>query len=414
MRTAAIPLPPRQPEVLLQRVFPARLAAFIRARNAVRRAFDALPDDVVADAHLRGLAQFRSTDRRLNEVTRLLEFVGQYNGQREDIARLVEAAGGLLTESIPLYESMIDEYNLAEVKQVIADWNEYVLRYAGSQPAVDAATLRVLAAWPEAVQTFKSELRDFVAKFSEWLAQGGRAWRNERPPSSDVETLYHASVNAHMLVARGFDPEVPVGGGIGGTHVTQRGDEGISFTSDLYVALQIAKSLKEVIGIANGTYRYVDVLRWAREDGVQDLARLEANAASAFLTGREIPSAHRPIGVPSRARPHLDTPEGAFALYQTYLAFSARYNPLYFGVQISQFKGLDEAQVGVVAARVDMTDPGIDYLPAMHEYRVPPRAVLVVDRLIADRPMRAATRRVAARDVWAAAALGIVTRTALK
>jgi hypothetical protein len=68
----------------------------------------------------------------------------------------------------------------------------------------------------------------------------------------------------------------------------------------------------------------------------------------------------------------------AFDLYRKYLAWSdKRYDPLFFGVNINSFESMDEGNVGVVAAKVEMTKV-ISYHQSMEEYRAPIDSILGV------------------------------------
>jgi len=190
------------------------------------------------------------------------------------------------------------------------------------------------------------------------------------PASEDTETLYHATVDGKNLFKNGFDPKGPPGErGIGGGQEKVNGVKTISFTSDLYIAKEIAKSLKEVIGIANGEIKLRHVLEWL--DGTE--------YKDAVLKGAQ-----------GSWGPMKDEPKWVYELYRWYLSYAEgakkhrRYNPLYFGVGIETFKGLDHKNVGVLVCTVNMRAEGIKYLAAMHEYRVPPTAVLSVDKLLAE------------------------------
>lgn len=56
------------------------------------------------------------------------------------------------------------------------------------------------------------------------------------PEAGDIETLYHASVNAKSLLNSGFKDEIEGGVGLGGATNTDSGKPAISFTYDLYIA----------------------------------------------------------------------------------------------------------------------------------------------------------------------------------
>lgn len=214
------------------------------------------------------------------------------------------------------------------------------------------------------------------------------------PPHEEVEVLYHASINASELMTRGFASELPESGGIGGSQSLSNWEEkGTSFTDDPYVAMQIARALKEVVGIANGTYTWRDVQHWAAADGVWDEVWSTAQNVG-YGPSREIPEAHREHPWRSDAKPDLDSPAAAFQLYRYYLAYSKRYDPVFHSVDITDFEGVDERDVGVVAAEVDMTDPDISYLGSMNEWRVPPRAIRRVVPQGAKNAKHVAQRRV--------------------
>ena len=165
--------------------------------------------------------------------------------------------------------------------------------------------------------------------------------------------------------------EVPEVGGLGGSQSTGDFDtKGISFTADLYHAKEIARALKEAVGIANGTYDWRDVLHWASADGID-----EEDLLSGIPGGQRRKDQH---GISYRSKGDKDSPAGAFGMYQAYLAYSKRYNPVFFGVDVEDFAAYDESDVGIVAAQVSMTDPRIIYLGAMEEYRVPRSAVLEI------------------------------------
>ena len=184
----------------------------------------------------------------------------------------------------------------------------------------------------------------------------------ERPASEDVEPLYHASIYARQLYRKGFDEKPRGTAGIGGS------TEGISFTSDLYVAKEVMRSLKEAIMIAKGQVHWDEIMDWARREGIK----------------HELDKYFRP----DLRDPRFDKrdPRKVMDLYKAYLTFSesegGRYNPLFFMENLDAFRRANSRNVGVVVADVDMTDPEIRYLAAMHEYRVPPRAVLEISKLI--------------------------------
>lgn len=198
------------------------------------------------------------------------------------------------------------------------------------------------------------------------------SWQREddaRPASENIETLYHTSVKAKQLYAKGFDPVVPKTEGLGGSQGDKSGKPAISFTSDLYVAKEIMRTLREAIMVAKGQVRVDHILDWAKRGGVLD------DVLGMFK------SSHGKIE-PRR-------PEHVMYLYRYYLAFMGskgkRYDPLFFGDMeklMRQFKSLNPRDVGILVCSVDMSDPNISYLASMHEYRVAPSSVVSIDKLI--------------------------------
>ena len=74
-------------------------------------------------------------------------------------------------------------------------------------------------------------------------------------------------------------------------------------------------------------------------------------------------------------------------LYLSHLNYSGRYDPKFFGVGgpkglVKRFKNLNPKDIGYIKATVDMTDPHISYGKGEREFRVPPEAVLSVDKFI--------------------------------
>lgn len=79
-------------------------------------------------------------------------------------------------------------------------------------------------------------------------------------------------------------------------------------------------------------------------------------------------------------------PVTAMGLYLSYLNFSGRYDPKFFGVGakglVARFRGLNPKNIGYITATINMADPHITYGKGEREFRVPPEAILSVDRFI--------------------------------
>lgn len=190
---------------------------------------------------------------------------------------------------------------------------------------------------------------------------------NWMPPEiGEVETLYHASINALPLAQSGFSLDVPETAGIGGSQSDKSGKPSISFTSDLYVAIQIARALKESVMIAKGKITFADILGWSEKEKIKD----------------KVLDTYRVIQGRMKKSPSvLDT----FNLYRFYLAHSNRYDPKFFNITlpvIRKWIRVKESDIGVIEAKVDMTNPNISYLASMQEYRIPPESVVGITRVI--------------------------------
>lgn len=203
------------------------------------------------------------------------------------------------------------------------------------------------------------------------------------PKTSEIEVLYHATPYVREIMRDGFKTKEDLGGreSLGGDT-----SGGISFTADLRVAREIAKCLVEVIRIAKGRMTVNDVLRligserkkgdkpWALEDYINKAKQRQwkwSNPRTRELSNQ--------TGVPMPGKPYeINDRQEAFSLYRRYLSWSdKRYDPLFFGVDLKHFESMDEGNVGVVAAKVNMAKV-ISYHQAMEEYRAPVEAVLSV------------------------------------
>lgn len=203
------------------------------------------------------------------------------------------------------------------------------------------------------------------------------------PQTGRVEVLHHATPYVKEILKDGFKTKENLGGreSLGGAT-----DGGISFTADLNVAREIAKCIKEVIGIAKGKIKVNDVLKmissertkgeipWALKDYIN-----AAKSRQWKWNSKPARDLSKQTGIPLAGKPYeLNDKKTAFDLYRRYLAWSdKRYDPLFFGVNIDGFGMMDEANVGVVSAKVDMTKV-MSYHSAMEEYRSPLDAILSV------------------------------------
>jgi len=221
---------------------------------------------------------------------------------------------------------------------------------------------------PTLVKQFEFWLKDAEEKIGE-LLRSTRSRIEEpdsyRPKAEKIEILYHTSVNSKTIFHTGFSHRIPKVEGIGGSTETKSGKQAISFTSDFHVAKEIMRCLKEAILITRGFLKRNHLLDWARRENILP------NVLQGYRT-----LSHG--GEP-------ETPLNVFQLYRAYLTFSKRYNPMFYGnmeplIRILTTKS--PRDVGILVCQVDMTNPDIDYLASMREYRVPSIAVRKILKVI--------------------------------
>ena len=182
-----------------------------------------------------------------------------------------------------------------------------------------------------------------------------------------VETLYHATVNATQLLKTGFKTDYRQSvEGIGGSNMDESGKPAVSFTSDLYVAKEIARCLKEAIMIAKGELDIYDIKTMALQSGAAE----EVEKAFPYYSKDENLKNVKPKDV--------------FEYYRYYLAFSKRYDPVFFDSAhlMELFKNKKVEDVGILVCKVNMQDPNIKYLQAMEEYRIAPENVISIEKVL--------------------------------
>ena len=264
-----------------------------------------------------------------------------------------------------LEDAKLHKYNSSE--DGLLDWsNEEEFYKKEGIPFPSVQEILLILEYEENLQKAQTVLKKAIERFKRINEQAygyyyDREWKP--PEIEDVETLYHATIHAKTLARTGFSLKVPKTEGIGGAQGDRRGRPAISFTSDLYVANQVARALKEAVMIAKGKLKYHQVRDWAKREGI------EGKVDYAVKTQDDI----------------SDPIWKAFNYYSNYLDFSKRYNPVFFGINksvMNVWKRTNESNIGVIAAEINMAEPNIKYLPSMQEYRVPPEAVIKITKLI--------------------------------
>ena len=228
-----------------------------------------------------------------------------------------------------------------------------------------------------------------ISSFEEALVEQIRFWSrgdSEPPKRESVETLYHTTINSNELEQFGFIKNLNAKQqGLGGSNSSKSGKPSVSFTSDFYVAKEIARSLKEGIMISHGEIDENEIFRWAEQDGIKE------SVIDSFrnLYGRAFESKT----IQEINGEWIWYPYRVFDLYRLYLWYAKpqgknyieRYNPVYTISSeslMNSFKSKSPNDVGIIVAECDMTNPDILYLSSMHEYRIPTESILKIIKVI--------------------------------
>lgn len=178
-----------------------------------------------------------------------------------------------------------------------------------------------------------------------------------RPEHESVEWLYHTTAYVKELLKDGFLKETPKRYGLGGA-----GKNLISMTTDLYIAKEISRSLKEVIMIFKGELKWLTITDWIKKEGLN---------LDNFKKSHHFPPKNK---------------EETLGLYRWYLAVSnLREDPVFmlwdYEGAINSYKNRTTKDVGILKCKVDMTNPKIEYHSGEREFRVPSEAVLEIKKL---------------------------------
>ncbi len=300
----------------------------------------------------------------------LQEFIGEIEwtlphveGREVSVTRLIERFERFGESLTDLFSNVVlRNLDSRYLKEITPEWEAEMQRYYPDGYFGKEDVAKAVAA-VEALRGLVKGAQAVVERL-EPLRHG----KEEMPKSEKVETLYHATIAADAIKAKGFDPKPTSTKGLGGSNTDKCGNPGISFTSDLYVAKEVMRGLKEAILIANGKVRLRHILDWAERGGftgIKDTARKER---------------------------WKDNPRDTFEAYKLYMGLAGnmhnpfkrkRYDPAFFGSSmLKALKGENPRKVGIVVAKVNMADPCISYFRAMEEYRVHAGAVLDIVKVI--------------------------------
>lgn len=294
--------------------------------------------------------------------SRCSEFKKNVNDRQEDMKMNISNATLIYS-----FETLL-KYNGADFKELSRSMEKFqdpaIQEEYGWDPSTgqDAALATAILTIPKLWSDVVIVLDDMATSLAN--TETARSHHDKQPKSESIETLYHATANIDRILANGFTSDPVKTEGLGGSTSLKAGGNGVSFTSDLYVAKEIARCFKELIMIATGELTGPQLLNWM-DDELKNLV---------LRGSREI-----------HGTKSIDTPEDVVNIYKVYLAHSKRYDPLFMpNAQnlVSIFGSRQKENVGIIQAQIDMNNPNITYFSGMHEYRVPPEAVLSIDGAI--------------------------------
>jgi hypothetical protein len=175
------------------------------------------------------------------------------------------------------------------------------------------------------------------------------------PEHDDIEELYHTTMYSKEILRKGFDKKTPKDRiGLGGA------TKGVSMTSDLKIAQDISRFLKEVIMIFSGKLKYRTIVDWMKREGID-------------------PEGYRTLG----REPETVVELAKF--YEYYLTMSKmRTNPWTMWSDKKAVKAFFRRKVSDVAilkCKVDMTNTSIEFVKGEREYRVPPESIISCRKL---------------------------------
>lgn len=317
------------------------------------------------------------------QSAKLAEYVAQ------NMKRLVDWAGGVQEKAQDFIEPI--EKLAAALPQVRQTMEELDLLTGEYGPPEEAER------WLEAIQLggeLVKRLKGIATagqKFQEMVSHWEAHSYGQQPKPKEQEVLYHATAFADEIAGEGFRPTKPSPserygiGSYGDESTTSAIGTHISFTHDIHNARQIMRAMRELVMIANGQIRKHHILRWMADEGM-DLGHAATQVSGVAQQKAKVAGSDFEY---STGRPDIektpDTPEFTAELYKYWLYLNkiGRMNPVFANIDkaVRALKGRKPEDVGIIKALVNMEDPTIEYVAAEQEWRVPPSAVLNVERV---------------------------------
>jgi len=302
------------------------------------------------------------------------------------------------SEIADYFQEMWEEYDNPLAYQELSDLWKKEIGYATSRAQKGMAEAegpdwnpdRIPAREMAALETFNRLAQEAQTLVEQAEKRTQNQSSEQIPESEDQEQVYHASIHARQLFQNGFAKDVPDQEGLGGSQSTKGDKKGTSFTYDLYVAKEIARTLKELTMVVQGKVTARMILDWAKRDRVAEkLAEqydgyLTKPYELRFETGGWVLQDNRGnFEMPDKV---FNTPLKRASLYKEYLRviglLSKRYDPyvMHLNRVVPVLAKANIQNIGVVVATVDMTNPHIEHKPGERELRIPPEAIISVDK----------------------------------
>ena len=352
-------------------------------------------------------ADYRRAMRDLPFSESELEFVIQQVGKLvSNIGRAEESYQHLPKSAVKNLASWLDD-----------DYMRALHRMAKAMNEDTEDNLKYLSDGWDAGPEFAKQYRRMLAlgkAISERVERAQEAMHNlldGKPKAKDLEILYHTSVKARELAQNGFSEQRPDENfGLGGSSSNKEDSNSISFTYSQKYANDIARWLREMALIADQQVKPAQILRWSDLEGNADefykmMSGLVPLRAGNVMSNEGMHQLSRENGrwrvVCHKWDPKknevvteigdLDTifqnPEAVYKMYEAYVATHPLRERVWVispSAVIRRMRegGINPADIGVLAVEVDMTDPAISHHGGEREFRVPPRAVKRVVRLI--------------------------------
>jgi hypothetical protein len=208
----------------------------------------------------------------------------------------------------------------------------------------------------DSAYTIVKDIRKWYEDLQAKMIEADKArFHDYKPQTEDIETLYHATMYSKEILRKGFEAKTPADRiGLGGAV------KGVSMTSDLKIAKDIARFLKEVILIFEGKLKFRDIVDWMKREKI------------------DVDEIIRGYGEPTNV---LELAK----FYEKYLWFSKiRDVPVTMWTDNKALKAFARRKVSDVAilkCKVNMSNPNITYVKGEREYRVPPEAITSCEKL---------------------------------